>query len=219
MSLTLVIETSSRAYAIGFSRKGGVVYKSIHDVANNSGRDLKPQVKAGLGGLGAAASDISKIAVNYGPGGLGAIRAGVAFANGLGFALNVPVAPLLSFELFAEEARARTDLPLLCLRKAAAGAAYAGLMRPDAEAVLRFGPLSSVTRLAADLPAVALAGSFRVEAAAQLADVETIDTGIDAPRIQTLATLAERHPGQDVRVEPVLPINEFSPRFPPMEAA
>jgi len=64
-------------------------------------------------------SELDGIIVDTGPGRLGSTRTAVAFANGLGFALDIALTPLSSFVslgVYAESIHAR---PCLVLRKAA----------------------------------------------------------------------------------------------------
>lgn len=211
--LTLAIETSSRAYALCLGRGAEPLYDSTIAFPGYRERDLTPLLRTGLGKLGAEAASIGKIAVNIGPGGLGSVRAGVAFANALGYALRAPVAPLLSFELLAAEVWRKTDRPVLCLRKAADGQAYGGLLRRGAPARLAFGPLARlVAALTYDVGPVALAGTNREQAAELIAQSQ--DSGVEAPTAATVLTLAAGREGRSVAAEPVLPINEFAPEFP-----
>lgn len=64
-------------------------------------------------------SEIENIIVDIGPGRLGSTRTAVAFANGLGFALGVPIQPINSFDLIGRYAELVHGLPCLILRSAA----------------------------------------------------------------------------------------------------
>ena len=93
----------------------GVVFEVQFDQMLDYGRELG---KA-LAKVGRNTSDLDGVIVDIGPGRLGSTRTAVAFANGLGFALGIPVIPLSSFVIlgiFGEIKFART---CLVLRKAA----------------------------------------------------------------------------------------------------
>lgn len=100
--LRLIIETSNLKFLIGLHAEDGFVYRS--DAAQSSAEqgaasDLLSLLNSALETAGRQANDIGEIVVDTGPGGLTSTRSGIAFANGLAFALNVPIVGLNSLEL------------------------------------------------------------------------------------------------------------------------
>ncbi|WP_415624399.1 hypothetical protein [Phytohabitans flavus] len=65
--------------------------------------------------------DLERLAVNVGPGNLGSVRAGVSYANGLAFSLQVPVLGVDSLTLTAIQAGRPGGPP--CCASATPGAA------------------------------------------------------------------------------------------------
>lgn len=197
--LTLAIETSTATFAVA---AGGAV-RTLAGVAP-ADRDLPALVAALLAGTGHGFADVDRIAVDIGPGNLTAVRTGVAYANGLAFALGARVATADSLELLA----AQVDGPALCLRNAGGGRVYAYL-----DGTYRHGPLRDVvTDLVRD--EVTVAGDFRAEAAALLPDVLVKDSGLAGPDVRTLLRLTEGRPTLDPTVErAAAPLTENSAVF------
>jgi tRNA threonylcarbamoyladenosine biosynthesis protein TsaB len=203
----LAIETSSIYY-------GAVLCTREKVLAHRTLRRDDPGF-AGIGALvaqtlalaGATFQDVERLAVNAGPGNLGSIRAGVAYVNGLGFALGRPILAANSLELLALE----VDQPnVLALRNAGGGEVYAGIF-PAGK--MRHGPLATVVpALAEGLPDLTVAGSFRQEAISALPGVSAKDSAVEYPDVLTLQRfLASASEGEWVDV--VSPINEGSAVF------
>jgi tRNA threonylcarbamoyl adenosine modification protein YeaZ len=135
-------------------------------------------------------TELGLLAVNAGPGNLTSVRAGVAYVNGLAFSVGAEVVSADALTLLAREVAPELDEPVLVLRNAGTGNAYAGLFRADADPVLRHGPLEAVVReLAGSLPSLYCAGVFREQARMLLPDATVKDTGIDTSSVLTLHDL------------------------------
>ena len=94
----LIIETSNLHFLIGVHTDGAYVFRSDNTSVETS-PDLKNLMDFALESAGLVSSAIEEIVVDTGPGGLTSTRSGIAFANGLSFALNVPIVALNSLEL------------------------------------------------------------------------------------------------------------------------
>ena len=202
--LTLAVETSTSTFAVALGDGERVLAtRELAGVAPRD-RDLPGLVTGLLADAGYAFADLQRVAVDVGPGNLTAVRTGVAYANGLAFALGIGVVTADSLELMA----ARAGQPVLCLRNAGGGAAY-GRLGPD----YLHGPLAA---LAARVRtgAVAVAGDFRAEVARLLPGVLVEDTGIAGPDPATLLRLtADRTPLDPTRERAAAPLTETSPLF------
>lgn len=107
--LILLLQTSNGAPVLGLARGGQLVFDSAQDAELSGSRDYRLVLETALSQVGANVSDLSRIFVDIGPGGLGVTRTGVAFANALGFALSVPTVGLPAFELLGHHVVLHTD--------------------------------------------------------------------------------------------------------------
>ena len=185
MSLLLGIETSSLRYAVVFGRDGQLLFDSGDE--REAPADLAGLVERGLAAVGAGRQDIDAIAVDIGPGGLGAVRAGVSFANALAWSLARPVYPVSAFELIGFEAWREVQAPILCLRATSHGNAYVGIYDGAAVTTMRYGPLAAtVAGVAGTLRRIGVAGTSRDQVAAILPDATIIDSGVAGARARSL---------------------------------
>ena len=81
--------------------------------------DYGAELLGALNSIDASMAMLDGIIVDIGPGRLGSTRTAVAFANGLGFALNIPLIPLSSISILGIHAEKTHQRPCLVLRKAA----------------------------------------------------------------------------------------------------
>ncbi len=217
MRLTLGIATSGGVNSIAIGAAGRLLWRS-EQLTQQDGppESLAGCVTAGLGTLGVDAGAIAALAVDIGPGGLGATRCGVAFANALGFGLNIPIWPLRSFTIIAAGIQAdRADaLPVVCIAPAADGQVYAGLSRGAALAeTLRFGPPETVIpRLTAGLRHFVAAGKARHHLSALRPDAVIADSGIDGPVAAWMLPLVPASPREALAAgAQALPVTEHDP--------
>jgi tRNA threonylcarbamoyladenosine biosynthesis protein TsaB len=209
VTLTLSIETSTAVFAAALAADGEVVAVRALEGVPPAQRDLPALVAGLLEESGRAFADLTRIAVDVGPGNLTAVRTGVAYADGLAFALTIGVATADSLELMAAQAGAGT--PVLCLRNAGAGRAYAGLFGAG-EPEYRHGPLAEVARVTG--PELLVAGDFRTEVPALLPGVVVKDSGIAAPDVRVLSWItAGRRTLDPTRERAAAPLTDTSSLF------
>jgi tRNA threonylcarbamoyl adenosine modification protein YeaZ len=208
--LTLALETSTATFAVALATTDEVLATRELAGVPPARRDLPALVGGLLSDAGRSFADISRIAVDVGPGNLTAVRTGVAYGNGLAFALGAAVATANSLELMA--AQAGPAVPVLSLRNAGAGRAYAGWFAAG-EAHYRHGPLADVVRPISG-PELVVAGDFRAEIADLLPGVLVKDSGIAGPDVRVLRWITADRPTLDpTRERAATPLNEQAPLF------
>jgi tRNA threonylcarbamoyl adenosine modification protein YeaZ len=213
--LTLAVETSVARYGLALGGDGGVAFDSLRDLGEAAGRDLGDLLQQGLSRLGAAATDISAVCVDIGPGSLGSLRDGVAFANGFAYARGIPVFAFTSFELLGVEAGATAARPALIARRANEGLAYAGVFDGARVRVMRHGRLDDVVRaVTGDGRTFVAAGGLREQMRALLAHADVAVTDRETPAAATMLAvgIAGRTPSHPL-TSPVLPLHEGSGVF------
>jgi len=225
MSLQLAVESTSGLYSVAIGPVGtGTVGIGAGDgtVAHQASRRDEPGF-AGLGGLvdralaelGGAVADVSRLAVDIGPGNLSSVRAAAAYVNGLAFSLGLEIFCVSSLELLATQYSQQGSLPVLCMRKASGGNAYLGLYRGAEPVWLAFGQLGpTVVALCGSLPELAVAGGPADTVAKVLPETHVADTGLAHPDIDVLYRLAVNPAGpRGTVVDMAHPLNEGSPEF------
>lgn len=209
--MLLAVETSSAEFGLALA-------DGMHVVAERTRR--RDAGHPGIGGAaallmseaGVGVGDLDRLAVDVGPGNLGSVRSGVAYVNGLAFALGRGVAALDTLDLLARASLRRGDA-VLCLRTAGGGAVYAGLFLPDGTVARRVGLLSDVVpALAAGLPHLVVAGVRQDETVAALPGVAVVASGVEVPAVGELvrAALALDTAGDE---DAVSPLTEISPVY------
>lgn len=119
---TLFIQTSSGDYRIGVEKAGQIVSSVACDVHKEHNHIvLSDLIKHALQHMSMPITAIQQICVDIGPGGLSATRIGVAFANALAYAGQIPVFGISAFDLIAAQVFAHNDCSVIVLRKASAG--------------------------------------------------------------------------------------------------
>jgi tRNA threonylcarbamoyl adenosine modification protein YeaZ len=208
--LTLALETSTATFAAALATDGEVLATRELAGVPPARRDLPALVEGLLADAGRSFAEVGRIAVDVGPGNLTAVRTGVAYGNGLAFALGAGVATANSLELMA--AQAGPAVPVLALRNAGAGRAYAGWFA-GADPGYRQGPLAEVVRGVTG-PELVVAGDFRAEVADLLPGVLVKDSGIAGPDVRVLCRVTAGRPTLDpTRERAASPLTEQSPLF------
>lgn len=215
MTLMLAIETSSNNYATALCTPQEIITCQTIRRDDPSFQGIGTLVSSALSAVGSAFQDIECLAVNIGPGNLGSVRAGVAYANGLAFSLQRLIYCVDSLSLLAAEATEPGGEAVLCLRNAGSGNVYAGLFRDSRTPRMSHGPMESVvSSLAGNLAEISVAGAFRQEVKGLLSDTKVRDTGIEFPNIFALhRMLAEKGNGIAEFVPFASPLNDSSPIF------
>lgn len=114
--MKLFLQSSSGQPALALWN-GGVVFERVY--APMERVDYRAELESALETAGQRKEGLEGIIIDIGPGRLGATRSAVAFANGLGFALSIPLLPLNAFQILGIYAEASFARPCLVLRKAA----------------------------------------------------------------------------------------------------
>lgn len=209
MSVLLAIETSTAHYGMALGVGGIVRAETV--AGPDSERDLARTLRDLLVHADAAVSDIDAIGVDIGPGSLGSLRDGANFANALGYALHIPVFAFTSFELVGRAVAG--ELPVLCVRRANEGLAYAGLYAEGAVRRMRWGALEEIVNDVAGRIDVDCAGALAAEAAALLPGrVRHVNPA--GPSVQTIIRIGvEGRAACDPLQSPALPLNERAAVF------
>lgn len=182
MKNILAIETSTRKVSVAIFANNSIEFDSDVNSENLDNLDLYSLVSSALSSAGLTPRDLTAVAVDVGPGGLNAVRAGVTFVNGLALSLSLPIIPLSSLAIMSYQARAATSLPVLCVRGAtqdnACLAIYDGIADPM--------PIYGTIRVLADhvrslATRYAVAGRFRHQLIQELNSKYFIDSAVDAP--------------------------------------
>jgi tRNA threonylcarbamoyladenosine biosynthesis protein TsaB len=213
--LVLALEASSRTYAVAVGdgeTPSSQVATRRDDPAFHGLGELVTRTVDRAGGTFA---DIGTIGVDVGPGGLLSVRAVVAYANGLAFALGARIFPISSLELMAIAAQQAHQGPILCLKRGLGGNTYAGLFADGEIADMRHGPADSVVpAIAAGLARVCIAGAAKDDVASLLAGVVVEDSKIEEADVVDLYRTARAAAADPARLVPVAsPLNEASRIF------
>ncbi len=99
--MILAIDCSDKACSVALSA-GDYIYERYTDQARQHARQLKPMYRELLAEADVPQSEISTVAVSAGPGSFTGLRIGFGFAQGLAFALDVPLLAISSLEALAQ---------------------------------------------------------------------------------------------------------------------
>jgi tRNA threonylcarbamoyladenosine biosynthesis protein TsaB len=213
--LVLALEASSRTYAVTVGAGEDPQAQATTCRDDPAFAELGELVARVLASAGAGFDDIGIIGVDVGPGGLSSIRAAVAYANGLAFALGVRIFPVSSLELMAMAAQQTDRGPVLCLKRGQGGTAYAGLFADGETVDLRHGsPGSVVPAMVGGLARIRVAGASADDVAALLPGVTVEDSRIADADVAVLYRAARAAIADPERLVPIAsPLNEASKIF------
>ena len=195
----LTLDTASVHAVLGVVDGDALLAERRWTVDTNYSRELLAGIDAVLRDARVSRDDLAAIVVDAGPGGYGGLRSGVATAQGLAFALDVPLAGVSRLELaaFPHLDRAR---PVVAVHDAGgnrvAWAAY--LATAGAPAVLVEPRLESIEDCVRDAPAGVLwCGEVTAELAAARDAARAGDADVPADdnvrRAADLVRLARLH--------------------------
>ena len=195
----LAIDTASVGAVLGVVDGATLLAERRWTVDTNYSRELLAGIDAVLRASGVARDDLAAIVVDAGPGGYGGLRSGVATAQGLAFALDVPLAGVSRLELaaFPHLDRAR---PVVAAHDAGSGrVAWAAYLATAGVPVVLVEPrLEAVEDCVRDAPAGALwCGEVTAELAAARHGARTGDADVppddNVRRAADLVRLARLH--------------------------
>lgn len=105
--IVLAIDSAGQGCGICVWREGNAV-SSLHEpMARGQDKRLIPMIAEALRTAGISFSDIDRVAVSRGPGSFTGLRIGLAAAQGIGLAHNLPVLGFDRFDLLARQANGK----------------------------------------------------------------------------------------------------------------
>jgi tRNA threonylcarbamoyladenosine biosynthesis protein TsaB len=213
--ISLSIESSALPYGIVLSAGGEILFDATAHPDLQELKDVPALVKYALEATGRKAADLERIAINIGPGGTSAIRAGVAFANSLAYSLQIPVIGVNTFELLGAPATARYHCPTLVTIKSVRGNAYVGWYADGAVQQTLYGPLEATVRKAVgEHTTWAVAGAHREKLMATFPEHTIHDTGMKFGLATDLVPMLPHLTSRELRFPKfVVPITEQSLMF------
>ena len=194
--LILAIETATESVGVAIGGREGVIASVVIERGRRHGETVAPSIEFACRHAGVELDDLDAIAVDIGPGLFTGMRVGIASAKALGMALEVPVVPVTSLDLLAEEAVAHQGLvvPVVDARK---GEVFWSMHRSDDGGVRRVEEpqVGSVDDLLAALGergqrAVCLGDGAHRHADALLAGADCSLMPVRHPSAPTLVTVA-----------------------------
>jgi len=99
--MILAIDCSDKACSIALGEAGSV-FERYTDQARQHARQIKPMYRELLTDSGVDQNKLSTIAVGAGPGSFTGLRIGFSFAQGLAYALSIPLLSISSLEALAQ---------------------------------------------------------------------------------------------------------------------
>jgi tRNA threonylcarbamoyladenosine biosynthesis protein TsaB len=101
--VSLGIETSGTLCSVAWIKKTQILLEYNIEIPNIHTTLLPDLVQKGFSNLNMKPTDLNLIAVAAGPGSFTGLRIGMAYAKGLGYALDIPVTAVSNFEILAEQ--------------------------------------------------------------------------------------------------------------------
>ncbi len=124
--LTLALDTANDRIAVALEGEGKAIARS-EAISRGHAERLFPLIDDVLAAAGTETDNVTRIAVNIGPGSFTGIRIAVAAARGLGLALGIPVVGIDALRLIAASLAEPPDGPVLSAIDARRGEVYAAL--------------------------------------------------------------------------------------------
>lgn len=194
---TLVIDTALGACTAVVADGPRVVTAESENMARGHQERLGGMVRAAMASAGWSFVDLDRIAVTTGPGSFTGLRVGLAFAQGLGLALDRPVTGLSTLAALAKDADDDTVRTVWALIDARRGQVYGQPFRDGAplDDPLALALDEAAARVAAGGSATTLVGSGASLIPA--AGIRVIERA--APSPGALARLAANRPHEAAR--------------------
>lgn len=130
--LTLALDTANDRLAVALAGDGRTIARS-EAITRGHAERLFPLVDELLAAADAEIDQVTRIAVNVGPGSFTGIRIAVAAARGLGLALGIPVVGIDALRLIAASLGEPAQGPILSAIDARRGEIYAALYGPKGD--------------------------------------------------------------------------------------
>jgi tRNA threonylcarbamoyladenosine biosynthesis protein TsaB len=194
---TLIIDTALGACTAVAADGGRLVAAATEDMARGHQERLGGMVRSAMASAGWSFEDLDRVAVTTGPGSFTGLRVGLAFAQGLGLALDRPVTGLSTLAALARDAEATPGAPVWALIDARRGQVYGQrfLDHAPTDGPAALATEEATARIAGEAGGVTLVGSGA--GLITLAVGRLIDRA--APSPEALASLAADHPEGEAR--------------------
>lgn len=201
----LVIDTALGACAAGVFEDDRLLATASDPMTRGHQERIGPQVRDVMAEAAAGFGDLDRIGVTVGPGSFTGLRVGLAFAKGLGVALDRPVVGISTLDALAASAPPAPDVSTVALVDGRRGQVYLrvfqdGAARTDPQAL----DLDAAAALIETQGAVRLIGdgaTVLVAAAPRLAHLP-----IEPLTTPTLASLARLAAGVEPTLAPARPM-------------
>jgi len=203
----LAIETATEEVGVGLGVDGTLAASVAVRSGHRHTEALHPAVEAVLREGGLRPADLDAIAVDVGPGLFTGLRAGIAAAKALGFALGVRLVPVTSTAVLAHAAACAEAavVPVVDLRRRSLAFSL-----PGEEDEPRLGPLEDLVAALRELGDVVLVGDGALRRREELAAALAARRGslafagreLAAPPVVALAELGEHRATQGALVDP-----------------
>ena len=126
--LVLGLETSATLCSVAFVENKSTLLEYNIEIANIHATTMPDLVHEGLKRVNKTIKDLDLITIGSGPGSFTGLRIGMAYAKGLGYALNKPVIPVTNFHVLAHQA-VRGVWPVIAVIDARRESYYVGEFR------------------------------------------------------------------------------------------
>jgi len=132
----LALSTTSSSGSIAIYKENHISYINHLDIKITHSERLLPQIDAGLKNSKIGISDIDLVTIANGPGSFTGLRIGLATAKGICMAHNIPLLPINTLELLANNV-AHSNRNILALIDARMSEVYAALYSSDLEILIQ----------------------------------------------------------------------------------
>jgi tRNA A37 threonylcarbamoyladenosine modification protein TsaB len=211
--MMLAIESSSRQCLVALG-EGASIASQFSGGIDDAPALLADLVDYAFFQASIKASEVDKIGVDIGPGGLGTIRDGLAFASGFSVGRSIPIYRYNAFELMGWQAKARVDpgrsaeLPVLCVSRARQNSVVSGIYHAGEVSDARHHTVSSFDDYVGSISVPTLiAGNLRSLVLEHANRSWFIDSGVERARPEVMIEIgASGRRGVDPKREPLTPI-------------
>ena len=131
----LALSTTSSSGSIAIYKEDHISYINHLDIKITHSERLLPQIDAGLKNSKIGIPDIDLVIIANGPGSFTGVRIGLATAKGICMAQNIPLLPINTLELLANNV-ADSSRNILALIDARMAEVYAALYSPKLELII-----------------------------------------------------------------------------------